>query len=242
VRIASVLFSSNFKTAIFGESPGGGRRPCQFRRLPRDLVATSSSRRWGDQLPLRVETCQAMRNPSAMAPPCSSSRLPRSHRRCRASSTRSGNLLAAWPMGVSIAARLGAQLACPAPLRDLEPCSERATGGYPALSCELDPSKRSKPVQLSLLPKPPPSSNKGGWRLSLPAAMGTNRLRCGRHGGTKASRHDAPIPTTSARSVNPLVGHRVVPLGGDGLIRRRRVTSHALRNLDAVTQCYYHPH
>ena len=34
---------------------------------------------------------------------------------------------------------------------DLEPCSERATRGYPALSCELDPSKRSKPVQLSLL-------------------------------------------------------------------------------------------
>jgi hypothetical protein len=67
------------------------------------------------------------------------------------SSTRSGNLLASWPMGVSIAARLGAQLACPAPLRDLEPCSERATRGYPALSCELDPSKRSKPVQLSLL-------------------------------------------------------------------------------------------
>ena len=66
-------------------------------------------------------------------------------------STRSGNLLAARPMGGSIAARLGAQLACPAPLRDLEPCSERATRGYPALFCELDPSKRSKPVQLSLL-------------------------------------------------------------------------------------------
>ena len=35
--------------------------------------------------------------------------------------------------------------------RDLKPCSERATRGYPALFCELDPSKRSKPVQLSLL-------------------------------------------------------------------------------------------
>ena len=34
---------------------------------------------------------------------------------------------------------------------DLEPCSERATRGYPALFCELDPSNRSKPVQLSLL-------------------------------------------------------------------------------------------
>jgi hypothetical protein len=33
---------------------------------------------------------------------------------------------------------------------ELEPCSERATRGYPALFCELDPSKRSKPVQLSL--------------------------------------------------------------------------------------------
>ena len=65
--------------------------------------------------------------------------------------TRSGTLLAAWPMGVSIAARVGAQLAFPAPLRDLEPCSERATRGYPALFCELDPSKRSKSVQLSLL-------------------------------------------------------------------------------------------
>ena len=128
------------------------RRPCQFRRLPRDLVATSSSRRWGDQLPLRVETCQLLRNPFVAAPPCSSQRLPRCHRRCRASSTRSGNLLAARPMGGSIAARLGAQLACPAPLRDLEPCSERATGGYPALFCEVDTSKRSKPVQLSLLP------------------------------------------------------------------------------------------
>ncbi len=40
----------------------------------------------------------------------------------------------------------------PANERDLEPCSERATRGYPALSCELDPSKRSKPVQLFLLP------------------------------------------------------------------------------------------
>ena len=39
----------------------------------------------------------------------------------------------------------------PANERDLEPCSERATRGYPALFCELDPSKRSKPVQLSLL-------------------------------------------------------------------------------------------
>ena len=39
----------------------------------------------------------------------------------------------------------------PANERDLAPCSERATRGYPALSCELDPSKRSKPVQLSLL-------------------------------------------------------------------------------------------
>ena len=39
----------------------------------------------------------------------------------------------------------------PANERDLEPCSERATRGYPALSCELDPSKRSKPVQLFLL-------------------------------------------------------------------------------------------
>ena len=32
-----------------------------------------------------------------------------------------------------------------------EPCSERATRGYPALFCELDPSKRSKPVQPALL-------------------------------------------------------------------------------------------
>ena len=39
----------------------------------------------------------------------------------------------------------------PANERDLEPCSERATRGYPALFCERDPSKRSKPVQLSLL-------------------------------------------------------------------------------------------
>ena len=39
----------------------------------------------------------------------------------------------------------------PANERDLAPCSERATRGYPALSCELDPSKRSKPVQLFLL-------------------------------------------------------------------------------------------
>ena len=39
----------------------------------------------------------------------------------------------------------------PANERDLEPCSERATRGYPALSCELNPSKRSKPVQLFLL-------------------------------------------------------------------------------------------
>ena len=39
----------------------------------------------------------------------------------------------------------------PANERDLEPCSERATRGYPALFCELDPSKRSKSVQLSLL-------------------------------------------------------------------------------------------
>ena len=39
----------------------------------------------------------------------------------------------------------------PANERDLAPCSERATRGYPALFCELDPSKRSKSVQLSLL-------------------------------------------------------------------------------------------
>ena len=41
----------------------------------------------------------------------------------------------------------------PANERDLEPCSERATRGYPALFCELDPSNRSKPVQLFLLQK-----------------------------------------------------------------------------------------
>ena len=39
----------------------------------------------------------------------------------------------------------------PANERDLAPCSERATRGYPALSCEPNPSKRSKPVQLFLL-------------------------------------------------------------------------------------------
>ena len=40
----------------------------------------------------------------------------------------------------------------PANERDLEPCSERATRGYPALFCKLDLSQRSKPVQLFLLP------------------------------------------------------------------------------------------
>ena len=39
----------------------------------------------------------------------------------------------------------------PANERDLEPCSERATRGYPALFCKLDLSQRSKPVQLFLL-------------------------------------------------------------------------------------------
>lgn len=35
--------------------------------------------------------------------------------------------------------------------KDLKPCSERATRGYPALFCERDPSKFSNPVQLFLL-------------------------------------------------------------------------------------------
>ena len=64
----------------------------------------------------------------------------------------------------------------PANERDLAPCSERATRGYPALSCELDPSKRSKPVQLFLLLIG--SGSPGPIAFLLRSAVGAVMMEC----------------------------------------------------------------
>ena len=85
----------------------------------------------------------------------------------------------------------------PANERDLAPCSERATRGYPALSCELDPSKRSKPVQLALFDNPR-VKRLGGCRfkptttsahgLSIAANTGMDRTRLRHQGGANRAR------------------------------------------------------